>query len=414
MGAAFGLGLWFGGLSWWLVGALALYLAHMLRQLLLLTEHVQGKGKRRHFDMDSVWAELYSTVNGIRAKSRRRKKRFHSLLREIRYATDAIADAGVMLNADNEIVWFNDAATRLLGFTFDKDAGQRIDNLIRNPTFLAYLKEPTKEAVVIPGVVDSEQRLAVQLVPYGERQSLLIVRDITREYLIERTRRDFVANASHELRSPLTVVSGYLEGLEEDAELPAAWRKPLQEMQRQTQRMTTIIGGLINLSRMESSEGPAPREFVDVASLLERLVAGREPGERGPQLQLEVATDIGVLGAEDELHSVFANLLENAIRHTPEDGEVCLTWSGDRDGAVFEVKDTGEGIPQELVPRITERFFRVDPGRSRSRGGTGLGLAIVKHAVNRHEGALEIESEIGVGSVFRVRFGADRLVHRGG
>lgn len=364
--------------------------------------------------MDSAWAEVYSAVNGMRAKSRRRKKRFHGLLREIRYATDAIADAGVMLNADKEIVWFNDAATRLLGFEFEKDSGQRIDNLIRNPLFLTYLKQPTKEGVVIPGIVDSEQRLAVQLVPYGERQSLLIARDITREYLIERTRRDFVANASHELRSPLTVISGYLDGLEEDVDVPDDWRKPLQEMQRQTRRMTTIIGGLINLSRMESAEGPAPREFVDVSALLRRLVEGREPGERGPRIELEIQTDIGVLGAEDELHSVFANLLENAVRHTPPDGEVSLIWSGDRDRAMLEVKDTGEGIPQELIPRITERFFRVDPGRSRSRGGTGLGLAIVKHAVQRHEGTLEIESEIGEGSVFRVSFLGDRLVHRGG
>lgn len=385
-----------------------------MRQLFLLSEHIQGKGKRRRFDMDSVWAELYSAVNGIRAKSRRRKKKFHSLLREIRYATDAIADAGVMLNAEKEIVWFNEAATRLLGFEFEKDAGQRIDNLIRNPIFLAYLKQPTKEGVVIPGIVDSEQRLAIQLVPYGERQSLLIVRDITREYLIERTRRDFVANASHELRSPLTVISGYLEGLEEDADIPATWRKPLQEMQRQTRRMTTIIGGLINLSRMESAEGPAPREFVDLASLLKRVVEGRDPGERGARIELDIQTDIGVLGSEDELHSVFANLLENALRHTPEDGEVRVTWSGDRNGAVLEVKDTGEGIPQELIPRITERFFRVDPGRSRTRGGTGLGLAIVKHGVQRHEGTLEIESEIGEGSVFRVSFDSDRLVHRGG
>jgi two-component system phosphate regulon sensor histidine kinase PhoR len=255
----------------------------------------------------------------------------------------------------------------------------------------------------------------VQIIPYGKEQRLAIVRDITREVLLERTRRDFVANASHELRSPLTVIGGYLDTLGDDEEMPEAWRAPVSEMRRQADRMTQILRDLIELTRLESAARNAPHEFVDVGGMLKLIAQEFQAAGNRPAVELDLAMDVALLGKESELHSIFYNLVSNAVRFTPPTGAVRIHWkAGDGGGAVFEVVDTGIGIAEEQIPRITERFYRVDPGRSRATGGTGLGLAIVKHALQRHEGTLNIASREGEGSTFSCRFPASRLVHRAG
>jgi two-component system phosphate regulon sensor histidine kinase PhoR len=231
---------------------------------------------------------------------------------------------------------------------------------------------------------------------------------------LERSRRDFVANASHELRSPLTVISGYLDAMADEPELEAQWGEPILEMMRQATRMTELVGELIELSRLESAEGEAARDLVDVSALLNTLVADYNARPAKAPIQLKLVSDTALLGDESELKSIFGNLLGNAARFTRPDGEIVVSWLGDSDGARCVVRDTGIGIPEEAVSRVTERFFRVDPGRSRTEGGTGLGLAIVKYALQRHGGSLSIESELGVGSTFTCHFPADRLVHRGG
>src|SRR6185503_2803511 len=211
----------------------------------------------------------------------------------------------------------------------------------------------------------------VQIIPYGTAQRLAIVRDITHERNVERTRRDFVANASHELRSPLTVISGYLDTLAEDRDMPDAWRTPIGEMQRQAERMTRILRDLIELTRLESAEVSAPREFVDVGAVLKPIIKELQGRPGGPAIELALQTDAALLGKESELHSIFHNLVNNAVRFTPAGGSVRVVWRSSDDGAVFEVIDTGIGIPEEQIPRVTERFYRVDPGRSRASGGTG-------------------------------------------
>jgi len=227
---------------------------------------------------------------------------------------------------------------------------------------------------------------------------------------LERTRRDFIANASHELRSPLTVISGYLDALAEGGELPESWEAPITETQRQVDRMTTILSDLIELTRLESSEDEAEYEFIDVRELLEPIYTEFSNRSKSPCLELQLDAELALLGNESEVHSIFLNLINNAVRFTSEDGHIQIQWCRDGAAAIFLVVDTGIGIQEEHIPRITERFYRVDKGRSRETGGTGLGLAIVRHAVQRHNGHLSIESQIGKGSTFGCHFPETRVV----
>jgi two-component system phosphate regulon sensor histidine kinase PhoR len=232
--------------------------------------------------------------------------------------------------------------------------------------------------------------------------------------LLERSRRDFVANASHELRSPLTVITGYLDALADDAELPESWRAPISEMLRQSERMTGILRDLIELTRLESTDSQAQFDFVEVTDMLKGIVRGFEVQTRRPALELRLESDAALLASESDLYSVFYNLISNAVRFTPETGSVTIVWRTDASAAIFEVIDTGIGIDEEQIPRLTERFYRVDKGRSRASGGTGLGLAIVKHALQRHNATLKIESQEGEGSTFRCEFEPKRIAYRGG
>jgi two-component system phosphate regulon sensor histidine kinase PhoR len=414
LAAALLLGLVFGRPGWWLAGALALYVAHTLRYVYLLDRALEGGKSVPMIETRGLWAEIFGRVARLKGKARNRKKKYHRLLREVRESTGALSDGGIILNGAHEILWFNPAATRLLGLDPARDVGNRIDNLLRHPDFASYLAAPTGEGVVVPSPEQEGGWLAVQLIPYGQEQHLAIVRDVTREHMLETTRRDFVANASHELRSPLTVVSGYLDSLTESDDVPAAWSKPIGEMRRQVSRMTQILRDLIELTRLEGADSRAPQTFVDVCAMLKIIAKDFPPSSERPRLTLRVETDAALLGSESELHSIFFNLVSNAMRFTPATGSVDVTWRLDGDAAVLEVADTGIGIPEEQIPRITERFYRVDPGRSRATGGTGLGLAIVKHALQRHAATLSIRSREGEGSTFTCRFPAARVALRSG
>jgi len=406
------LGLWFGNLALWLLAALALYTAYSLRQLYRLDKALQRGKPIRVFETRGLWAEIFARINSQQRKLRNRKKKYHRLLREVRQSTDALSDAGIILNAESEIQWFNPATTQLLGFDPARDMNQRIDNLLRHPDFVRYLENPNGDEVTIPSPINDTDQLSVKIIPYGVDQRMAIIRDVTHQLQLERMRQDFVANASHELRSPLTVIGGYLDALGDDQELPDSWVAPMGEMQRQVQRMTRILQELIELTRMESAGREADYDLVSVADLLDRIRQEFVAGKNSPALTFDISSDVGLLGSESELYSIFYNLISNAARFTPNDGEVVITWAAKPTGAEFTVADTGVGIPEELIPRITERFFRVDPGRSREMGGTGLGLAIVKHALQRHHGTLTIESQLGKGSTFRCAFPESRVAAR--
>jgi two-component system phosphate regulon sensor histidine kinase PhoR len=362
-------------------------------------------------NLGGIWGDVIGQIVRLHRRKQFHKQRLVQLYRELRRSTAALPDGVIILSAQHEIVWFNRQAARLLGLKRPIDVGLRIDNLIRSPEFVHYLHgDDFGMPLVIRPAVQAELYLALQLVPYGAGQSLLLVRDVTRQMRLEATRKDFVANASHELRTPLTVICGYLDTLADDASIDQTWAGPIRDMRAQAQRMNTIISELLELSRLESTDGEAPREPVEVPRMLERLhrdaLAG---GDRPRQVFLELETDDGLYGSTQEIESAFTNLLVNAIKYTLSDGTVRMRWWTDEDGAYFSVIDSGIGIPAEHIPRLTERFYRVDAGRSRDRGGSGLGLAIVKHALQRHGGWLEVQSTEGKGSTFTCHFPAQRI-----
>jgi two-component system phosphate regulon sensor histidine kinase PhoR len=301
LAAALLFGWWFGRPGWWLAGAAWLYIAFTLRHLYWLDRALDGHRRVPLFETRGLWAEIFARVEKLRTKARNRKKRYHRLLREVRESTGALSDGGIILNADNEIMWFNPAAARLLGLNQTTDIGHRIDNLLRYPDFAAYLAAPTSDGITVASPRHETGWLHVQIIPYGTDQRLAIIRDVTHEKNVERTRRDFVANASHELRSPLTVISGYLEALGDAGDAPEAWRSPIAEMQRQADRMTRILRDLIELTRLESADASADRDFVDVVGMLRPLVQEFQ-GRAGPKIELALETDAAVLGKESELH----------------------------------------------------------------------------------------------------------------
>jgi len=364
-------------------------------------------------DAGGAWGDLIGLIARLFRRKQYHKRRMRQLLRELRNSTAAIPDGVVMLNPAAEILWFNRSAAELLHLRSPGDAGLRIDSLVRRPEFVSYLRGGEyRTPVVVPGGgASSQQYLHFQVVPYGAGQLLLIVRDVTREVRLEAMRKDFVANASHELRSPLTVISGYLETLSQDETVDPVLRGPLLEMGRQTQRMTAIVHDLLELSRLEAADRLAEGEPIDVAELMARLRSDllvRVPAALEVRLQVETAARL--VGEPAQLHSAFANLLDNAAKYTPAGGVITVRWWSDERGGYFAVADTGIGIAPEHLPRLTERFYRVDAGRSRASGGSGLGLAIVKHVLQRHGGSLQIESEEGRGSTFTCHFPPARLL----
>jgi two-component system, OmpR family, phosphate regulon sensor histidine kinase PhoR len=410
IGAAVGLGALFGHTLAWLCGGLSLYLGWHLWQLWRLESWLRRKLGEPPRHAPGMWGGVFAQLYRLRLQSRGRKQRLARVLKEFRKSTQALPDAAVVLGTGNEITWLNPAAERLLALR-PGDRGQRIDNLLRAPEFAEFLKgaEPGR-LFRMAAPTDEALRLELQLVPYGESQRLLLAKDITKEARLENVRRSFVANASHELRSPLTVVSGYLDALADDPELAEHWRGPVAEMARQSERMRRIIEDLLTLSRLEASGAEAERDYVDVPGMLAVLKkeALARP-ERPATVELRLESPVGLWGADSEIFSAFANIIGNALKYTSGEGSVRIRWAMADDEACLEVADTGVGIPADSIPRLTERFYRVDKGRDRATGGTGLGLAIVKHVLQRHGARLEIRSRLGEGSVFTCRFPADRV-----
>jgi two-component system phosphate regulon sensor histidine kinase PhoR len=318
----------------------------------------------------------------------------------------------VVLDTANRIKWANVRAQSLLGLDLGQDIGALLMNFVRQPEFVRYLEgDDYRDPIVIDSQRDAGVTLAIQIVPFGVAEKLLIGRDVTQLESVARMRRDFIANVSHELKTPLTVISGFVETLQE-LELDERQRvRFLQLMQEQAASMQRLVEDLLTLSALESEQNVLTDERFAIVPLLLHISADAKGLSQG---QHQVLLDIGdaamVMGSRDELASAFGNLVSNAIRYTPAGGTITLTWRVTPDGAgVFSVTDTGIGIGPEHLPRLTERFYRVDRSRSRATGGTGLGLAIVKHVLLRHQAELEIASQTGKGSTFSVRLPARRV-----
>ena len=386
--------------------ALLLYHLRHLHALLRWLDRGEAPEPPRAY---GLWDRLHALLHRSRRESARRETELVHALTRWREAARALPD-GVIILDDDRIEWCNDVARVHLHLDLAKDAGRPITHLVRIPAFIEYLEAGEFSGpvqVVSPHA--GERVLSLQVVAYGEAQRLVLSRDITQFQRVERMRREFVANVSHELRTPLTVISGFIETLRDEKD-PEAARRFLGLMAEQSGRMQRLVEDLLTLSSLESSPPPPMEEPVDMAAMVERLAADARALSAGRhRIGTQVSARLDLLGSEKELASAFGNLVSNAIRYTPEGGQVTLRWHPMPEGAAFEVADTGIGIAAEHIPRLTERFYRVDRGRSRETGGTGLGLAIVKHALGRHGATLHVSSHPGQGSTFSARFTGPRL-----
>ena len=395
--------------------AMALYAGRHLGYLARLTHLLLEKKKLQTPFPRGPWGLVYNEISRLQSGSRKRKRRLARFLTRFREAVTALPDAAIILGKEGHIEWANPSAERLLGVVWPQMGGRALLHIARHPILEEYLSEGDfRRPLELPSPVNKALVLSLRITPFGRKhQRLLVARDITRIYHLDKIRRDFVSNISHELRTPLTVISGFLENLSDSqAECPQ-WGRSLELMREQATRMQALIDDLLTLSRLEmAEEQPTEETTVTVGPLLSSIVHDARilSGDAEHDIELEANSSLALKGNHQELRGVFSNLIFNAVRHTPGRTSVRVSWNVDEAGAVFVVSDTGEGIPARHVPRLTERFYRVDTGRSRESGGTGLGLAIVKHALNRYGAKLEIASEEGNGSTFTCRFPADRVV----
>ena len=394
--------------------ALASYLGWELFNLYVFERWLSNRAFLDPPDAGGTWGNVVAQTVRLHRRKRFHKQRMAQLFRELRRSSASMPDGLVLLNTQLEILWFNRAAGQLLNLRRKLDFGLRIDNLLRHPELAQYLHgSQFSSPIVLQPQLAGDRWLSFQAVTYGRDQKLLLVRDVSRQAQVEAMRRDFVANASHELRSPLTVITGYLESFAADPALQDDLRPPLEEMRRQAQRMAGIVEDLLTLSQLEATVETVSGQPIDMVGLLATLrkdVLTRSYATR--DIRVNVESDARLLGDARQIESAFSNLVDNAAKYTSATGQITLRWWQDRSGGYFSVTDNGLGIPSEHIPRLTERFYRVDPGRSRATGGSGLGLAIVKHVLQRHDATLEIRSEEGRGSTFTCHFPLRRISAR--
>jgi two-component system phosphate regulon sensor histidine kinase PhoR len=391
-----------------------LYIVSHLRQLAALRRWLLQRDTRDVPEAEGLWGDVFNEIRKLMKTTGQREDALAGMVNRLQSVAAAMPDAVVILTQRGEIEWANTTARTLLGLSYPSDAGMRISNLLRDPELAAYLEHGEHgEPFEMDSPEQVDRRVSIQAIPYGTDQKLIIARDITRLARLEQMRRTFVANVSHELRTPITVLAGYVETLSQMGSVPPEeLKKHLATMQEQATRMQRLVDDLLTLSKLETAAPRRHDETVDVPALLAGLREQAEVLSGGRHtITLDAQAHLGLRGAREELHSAFMNLINNAVRYTPPGGRIALAWrAGGEGGAHFSVTDDGEGIAPEHIPRLTERFYRVDSARSRASGGTGLGLSIVKHVLMRHDAHLEIESAPGAGSVFTCVFPAARVV----
>lgn len=401
---------------WVAVLGLATLLLINLRYAILLAAWLERPRLEDVPDGWGVWADVFAQLYRSHRATAQNEHRLVENEERFRRTISALPEGIVLIDATLQIDWCNPVAEQHLGVSLRADHGLRITNLVRDPEFVGYMTSTHFDSpLVFQPIARPGLALEVRVVEFEAARSILITRDITQRERVDAVRRDFIANVSHELRTPLTVVNGFLEMLiDGQSENGTTRQHHLQLMHEQAQRMHRLVEDLLTLSRLESSESPLADEVVDVRQLV-REVADEARALSLGQHQIEVELiDVDfkagfVLGSREELRSAFGNMVSNAVRYTPDGGAIKLAWREDANGGRFEVSDTGIGVAPEHIARLTERFYRVDKSRSRETGGTGLGLAIVKHVLLRHDGHLDVQSEVGGGSTFTAALPPARL-----
>ena len=395
------------------LGAIA-YLGWHLINFLLLQSWI---GRRRRFRLPlslGIWEAVFDGLQRELLRKRRRRRRLLALLSDCRDAAETLPDAIVILTETANIRWCNAAACSLLGLHLPADLGKDIKRVVSHPELEGDLaKGHSSRPLELPSPANGAWMLSVQIAaPFGKQgERLLVARNITPVFRLEQARRDFLANASHELRTPITVFRGYLDALQELAKDQPQWRTPVHHMGQQVQRMQALVDDLLTLSRLEMADRPRAADTVQVSEVLAGIVAEARAlsGDLRHDLRLEADPKVCLKGDERELHSAFSNRVFNAVRHTPKGTRIDIGWAGDAKGAELSIRDRGPGIEAFHLPRLTERFYLVEAGRSRRAGGNGLGLAIVKQVLDRYAAELQITSIVGKGTTFRCRFPGARI-----
>ena len=388
------------------------FFALQLRYLYIVNQWISQSSNEPPPELSGVWGALLFNVYRAQRRERRMQDEMLGLIDRAQSSLMALEEAVVLIDEQHRLEWWNPASERLLGIK-SGDHKRKILTILRHPEFIDYFNHVNDfpDGLSIDSSFHDGRFLQMKITRFGTESRLLVAYDVTRVRKLEQMRKDFVDNASHELRTPLTVLSGYLETLSENDEMPPRWRRAFDQMQQQTRRMTALVNDLLLLSHLENDQLKAKDQIINMAELVNQLFDDAQGynTEYGHTLNLNLESHYDIIGSDLELASAFGNLITNAIKYTPPQGTITISWQDRGDEAIFSVQDTGIGINPEHIPRLTERFYRVDGGRSRETGGTGLGLAIVKHVLVQHDAYLEVESQEQLGSIFKVVFPKHRL-----
>ena len=392
--------------------AFVVFFALQLRSLYLVNDWISNRPYDVPPNLNGIWGALLFNVYRAQRQERIVQAEMVGLIDRAQSSLVALAEAVVLIDDQHQIEWWNPAAEKLLGIS-PLDRGRNLLAILRQPNFIEYFKhsDQAPDGIRLQVKMDEEHYVQVKLTRFGGESRLLVAYDITRMHNLEQMRKDFVDNISHELRTPLTVLSGYIETFTDQDDITPRWKRAFTQMQSQTKRMNALVNDLLLLSNLENNKKVAKNQIIDMANLMNQIFddARAYNLDYGHTLNLDIDSHCDLIGSDMEIASAFSNLITNAIKYTPKGGIITIGWHEDGDHAYFTVQDTGIGINPKHLPRLTERFYRVDSARSRQTGGTGLGLAIVKHVLMQHGAHLEISSKENEGSTFTAVFPKERL-----
>lgn len=402
-----------GNTSIGLIVGLVIFIALHIRILVLVNQWLIHKSEQLPPNIQGIWGAFVCNIYRAQCQERLVHTDLLSLIERARASLKALTEAVVLTNEHHQIEWWNPAAEHLLGIQ-EENRGKSLLQILDTPKFIDYFHhmEQQPDGIKLPSTLHENQYVQVKLTRFGVESRLLLAHDVTRIHNLEQIRKDFVDNISHELRTPLTVLSGYLETFTDQEDFNPRWKRAFDQMQSQTRRMNALVNDLLLLSRLENDKKIAKNQIVDMPSLMNQLFDDAQAynTEYGHMLHLEIDSHCDLIGSDMELASAFGNLITNAIKYTPKGGGVItIGWHDDGEHGYFTVQDNGIGIDPQHLPRLTERFYRVDTARSRQTGGTGLGLAIVKHVLMQHGAYLDVQSKVNEGTCFKVIFPKDRL-----
>jgi two-component system phosphate regulon sensor histidine kinase PhoR len=393
--------------------AVLIFLLLQCRSMYLLYEWIRYRPDDTPPELTGIWGSLLHSVYRSHRREKRAQSELLSVIDRAQASVSALEEAVILIDAHDHLEWWNPSAEKLLGLKM-VDRGRNIRNIVRHPDFIRYFEDTSRypDGIKLNSWISPDRYIQCELTLFGHHNRMLIAYDVTRLHNLEQMRKDFVDNISHELRTPLTVLTGYLEVFSDQDDLNPRWKRGFEQMMQQTRRMNALVNDLLLLSRLENEGLESKSQIINMPALLGDLFDDAQAynSDYGHALNLSIDSHMDLLGSEMEISSAFGNLITNAIKYTPKGGVITIGWADDGEHGYFSVQDNGIGIEPYHIPRLTERFYRVDSARSRQTGGTGLGLAIVKHVLAQHDAYLQVESKTNQGSIFRAVFPKTRLV----